>query len=157
MTKEIHASEEISPTAEEVKLETIPPAQTPIMNPMKPLRPILTVEEIKAPPKTKQSLLSMNEMVILAQSAALNDLRWKNATRDAHVNELESDERKERGLRERTQQKNDHLQQKSISGELADVESVPVSRSGWSGKAVAGILFVGILFGYALATLVVRF
>lgn len=108
--------------------------------------PALEEEE---PAQGKQILTSLplDELTILALIACINDLRKKNATRDQYVDELESDLRKEEGMREKLQQKNARLQIRSLEQEEASVEKGPKS-SGYGGGALIGIFIAGFMACY---------
>ncbi len=101
-------------------------------------------------PLKRRMPLSKNEFVILAQNACINDFRWKNATRDAHVNELESDVRKEKGAREVAQQKNAHLELENIDEELEDLREMKKDpgKSNPGAGALIGVFVGGFLACY---------
>lgn len=111
--------------------------------------------------KTKKTMtLSKNELVILAQNACINDMRFSNATRESHVDELASDVKKERGLREIMQNKNAHLTRKSLTDKLAEKQTLRViqkAKPGFSTGTVIGIgfflLIIGIIFGVGITGL----
>lgn len=99
--------------------------------------------------KEQQSILSKNEFVILALNAAINDLRWKDATRDSRVNELASDARKEKGAREVAEQKNAHLTLRGVNEELADLKALKhPPQSGTGGGKLVGVFIAGFVACY---------